>query len=259
MELMVRSSRLEAGSSKPNAYTINTTPYSLPSITASVLKPTPYGLPSMAAANSRFDKYKPEPHKSVRQLKIEGAEDETPNQLKDAWSRLELNTTSEFTYIDAFRLIRHLDYSTKDVEKFSIALAEFQDEIKFAERAGIFLSALINNGKDKNYVVHANHLNVLLDCIGFRNRKNIKVEGSIGKCVGYSMLSGIIFVNGDVGNAIGHAMQGGKIYIVGERGLLGEYIAGGRIYVRGEIILSIGFFESLFNKFVDKYCSGVGF
>ena len=124
------------------------------------------------AAAKQFGRYKREPKQDVRTQKIK--EDQTLLQLKQAWKKFKL--TSRFrddqVYDDVLSIVKGLKYSAKDVERFSIALAEFQEEQDFETKAGYFLSALMNNGIDMDYIIHTAHL-PLINYLGYKNQKSI--------------------------------------------------------------------------------------
>jgi len=192
-------------------------------------------VPPAVAFGSKFGKYAPEAEKKVR--KVEVKEDEVLRQLKDAWSRFQL-CRSNATPLpeddeEALRQIKDLDYSAKDVEKFSIALVEFQDEKDFSAKAGVFLSALINNGKDANYVVHTRHLQEI-DGLGYANTKNIVVNGNGGRWVGSHMKCGTITVNANAGILVGSYMKGGTIIVKGDAADVGHGMEGGEIHLEGD-------------------------
>jgi len=131
------------------------------------------------AVGSRFGKYGPEQEKEVRKLDVK--EDRALEQLKNAWRTFRDDLRrwhgSDSTFVLA--QVKGLVYSTKDVETFSLALAEFQDEKHFSSDAGVFLNVLIDNGKDSDYVIHTLHLGQKIDGLGFENKKNIIVNGDL--------------------------------------------------------------------------------
>lgn len=196
----------------------------------------------VTAFNDLFGKYKKEIPSEVRRVQVR--EDKTLQQLADAWGKLEGSGMLWFSiipgpydkgYFQALRLIRKIDYTAEDVEKFSIALADFQDEAKFAQKAGRFLSALINNCSEKEFVIHTGHLTMPIDNLGYLNRKNITVEGSVGISVGSNMIKGIITVNGDAGTNTAFRMKGGEIIIRDDAGNgIGGAARGGIVEVQGE-------------------------
>ena len=89
------------------------------------------------AFGSKFGKYKPEEEKEVRKLTVK--EDEVLKQLKAAWKKFKYGKVEAFddNYRNALKLVKCIDYSAKDVERFSLALVEFQDEENFSDRQAI--------------------------------------------------------------------------------------------------------------------------
>jgi hypothetical protein len=211
------------------------------------------------AIGSRFKRFGPEEEKASRKAELK--ESEAVRQMKDAWRGCEYNDTKGPVgcYTAAFQIVEKLQYTAKDVEDFSIVLAEFQDEKEFSKKAGLFLSALINSGKDSDYKIFTNHLDVPPDLLGYDDyhsyKKNIIVKGNVGDGVGFNIYGGNITVEGDAGNGVGQEMRGGSILVKGAAGtsvgffmesgeikLEGDYvimafcIKGGRIYHKGELI-----------------------
>jgi len=194
-----------------------------------------------------------EEKKEVRETDIkEGKQFE---QLISAWSTYRRLTKSRnflantpiadpfsFVYLQALDLAKNLMYSSKDVEKSSIILAEFQDEEWFFVKAGLFLSALINNGKEENYTVHTRHLQCSFRNLGYRNRKNIVVEGDANVGAGECMEDGSIIVKGSSDGDVGRNMKGGNITIEGDaKDHVGNLLKGGVIVVKGDAGSWIGY------------------
>lgn len=186
---------------------------------------------SRVAADKRFKGYKPETAKAVRTPKVK--EDATLGQLRSAWEIHRLYKESQGLYPAAIDQIKGISYSAEDVRNFCIVLAEFQNEEGFSWKAGVFLSALINNGRDEEYTIQTKHLSIRIDMLGMQNTKNITVEGSVDYKIGELMQSGRIVVKGNAGDYVGSEMSGGTIIIEGnvEYGV-GEYMKGGVIIVQ---------------------------
>ena len=191
-------------------------------------------------ADDRFGGYKPEIDSPVRKLKVEHGE--TLRELKTIFRkflRKNIKGTQERGFLTAQdvakEMIADISYTAKDVEKFSLVLAEFQHEKDFPERAGRFLSVLINKGKDSNYVLHTGHLEHI-SYIGVENIKNIVIEGDGGDEVAYGMESGKIVLKGDTGSAAGDFLSGGELIIKGNSGNgLGRSMSGGKIILHGNL------------------------
>ncbi|NYZ74491.1 hypothetical protein H0O00_05080 [Candidatus Micrarchaeota archaeon] len=197
-------------------------------------------IPALAMAN-RFSRYKPETERAVR--KVEVVEDKTLKKMKDAWKSCGYVYSDKY-YPEMLETVKKLEYSAKDVEKFSIALAEFRGErasahefgivLGFVHKAGFFLSALMNNCKDSEFVVHTNHLAKPIIYLGYRNTKNIIVNGNVGDYLGEYMEGGTITVEGTAGDRVGCSMEGGTIIVKGNAGdEVGYAMEGGTITVKG--------------------------
>jgi len=196
-------------------------------------------VPPVVAFGGKFGRYKPEQEKEVRKVQI--TEDEVLKQLKDAWRRYGPGFFG-YSYETALKAVREISYSAADVENFCIALAEFQDEKHFSERAGYFLSALINNGKDSDYVIHTRYLGKELSQLGYKNTKNIVVNGNAGDWAGLQMGGGSITVNGNANARLGEGMRGGTIIVNGNVGPhAGSSMEGGSITVNGNAGYYVGY------------------
>jgi len=159
--------------------------------------------------------------------------------MKKAWGNCSPECAGEFEWISEYRRmlaeISGLGYSAKDVEIFSIALAEFQCEKKFSERAGLFLSALINNCEADEFAITTRHLTEHISILGFQNKKKIRVEGDIADNAGWQTESGTLIVNGNAAKNVGAFMSGGAIIVNGNAGGdIGNSMWGGNIIVAGD-------------------------
>jgi len=200
------------------------------------------------AARRKFGWYKNE--ERIEMKKMDYLEDETLRQLRSAWENyhkgylVPYNVHSgafEYKYECAIAAIAELKYSSKDVERFSIALADFQNEDHFARKAGYFLSALINSGIDEDYTIHTSHLGKNIIELGYQNRKNIFVDGNCGGTIGIGMRSGVIHVTGDVGPSLGFRMHGGIILVDGNANdHVGSNMDGGTIKILGNVGMYLG-------------------
>jgi hypothetical protein len=190
------------------------------------------------AATGRFGNFKAEPEREVRKVSLE--RDNEIEVLKRMWEKISMDLERDYhfevqnysgAYAKILKMARKSRYSAKDICAFSLALPEFQGDAFFRIRAGIFLSALINNCKDQEFVIHTAHLPPI-HFIGFDNKKNIVVEGDAGNRVGVGMKGGSIIVKGDAGMVIGGEMIDGTISILGNAGShIGYFMQGGSITV----------------------------
>ena len=113
-------------------------------------------------------------------------------------------------------------------------LGEYENKKYFGYFTGCYLSALINGSKEQDFKIFTNYLIKTIDCIGYKNRKNIDVNGNAGRLVGGRMYDGKITVNGNAGSWVGWSMEGGKITINGNVGWgVGDGMKGGKITVNG--------------------------
>jgi formylmethanofuran dehydrogenase subunit C len=193
----------------------------------------------------RFSRYKIEPEKSMRKPDIV-----QPGwqQIADAWHAYcqdSLWTDSGFP--DPFDFNKRCTlalrwaesipayYSPDDVEDFSLALGyDSGPGRSFQLRAGLFLSALVNKGRDERYVIHTAHLPPL-ERIGHRNTKNLEVVGDCGEMAGSCMEGGILHVRGNVAKNAGYRMVGGELRIDGDADTnLGLTMKGGEILLKGD-------------------------
>ncbi len=152
-------------------------------------------------------------------------------------------------------------YTAKNVRDFSFMLRDYQDREDFY-LSGLFLSALINAGRGKNFEVITRHLSKKLYFIGLESDKNILVIGDTGwqtgtrkypgKLVikgntkgltGAEMIcEGKIIVHGDVEENTGIGLRGGEIIVNGNvKGAgTGKSMRSGKITVNGTVDYSIG-------------------
>lgn len=138
-------------------------------------------------------------------------------------------------YARLLELFKALHYSAKEVEEFSILIKAYEMEEEFSYKASYFLNALIQAGRDNEYVIHTGHLDYLLDDFLEENRKKVTVEGSLGGCIA-GLNEGEIIVNGNVKSLL--SGSGGKITINGNLETLeslDEY--GHELYVNGKMPL----------------------
>ena len=193
-------------------------------------------IPMELAASGKFGPFKPESDRTVRIADVKM--NPFLEEMKKAWMWHELAIDNGVVYDQETyrRLLEGLThpYSARDVEDFSIVLAGFQGGEFFPTKAGLCLSALINNGDEDDYVVHTTAFAEPIISIGYRNTKNITVEGNAGHYVGDEMEAGKIIVNGNVGDDVGWYMKGGSITVVGDAGYsVGGHMSDGELRING--------------------------
>ena len=182
----------------------------------------------------RFGIYKEEKISAIRTPEIKRSE--ALESIRCAWESFSVNNPLLVgkCYPLVFPLIKEIPYSSKNVERFSIMLADFSEEWRFSFKAGLFLSTLMNNCKDSEFVIHTRHLTPSIDFLGLENSKTIVVEGNAGVGLGLQMKGGSILVKGGAGARAGAAMEGGCIIIKGNVAEeVGDSMEGGVIRVEG--------------------------
>jgi formylmethanofuran dehydrogenase subunit C len=186
------------------------------------------------SVGKRFGKLRPEEEKASRKADVK--ETEAIRQMKAAWRVF--NLSYEYLFIEYERMlpiVEKLQYTAKDIEEFSLVLSEFRGEENLSDKAGLFLSALINGGKESDYLIHTYHLDMPPNYLGYQNDKNITVKGDGGDFVGVFMNGGSITVKGDVRAAIGFEMNRGRILVKGCAGDgVGRQMKDGSITIEGE-------------------------
>ncbi len=197
--------------------------------------------PNSVRANDVFRPYKKEKPQAVRETDVK--EDKVLAQLEEALVKFisQWKLVTAFHWVacevhceEALALIRDIKYTAKDVEKFTVSLQEFIDLRGFDFKVGLFLSVLVNNCDDDLYLLQLKHLDVKIQDIGFRNNKDIVIDGNVGANLGLEMSSGKLLLNGSSGNCLGWRMSGGTIEIKGDVGLdTGVYMVNGDIYLNG--------------------------
>jgi len=186
--------------------------------------------------SKRFGRYKDEDEHAVRAPEV--MSDEENERITEAWGRcaglFPHHHYAKENYSSCLWEIRGLEYTSEDVEKFA-ELIMFQKSPGF-DNLGLFLSALINNCKDTDFIIHTRHLPEELELLGYKNIKNITVEGNCGLGLGFRMEGGRIAVEGSTGDSPGAAMAGGDIVVKGDAGRrAGESMSGGVITVEGNV------------------------
>jgi len=134
-----------------------------------------------------------------------------------------------------------LEIQSKEITEFSLLLGEHENKKDFELFTGLYLSALINESKDKDFKIFTNYLSKTIDYIGYKNRKNIVVTGNAGWWVGGGMEDGEMTVNGNAGDWGGWNMEGGKITVNGNAGYgVGWNMKNGEITVKGNAGNGVG-------------------
>ncbi|MDP2628921.1 MAG: hypothetical protein Q8P15_03425, partial [Nanoarchaeota archaeon] len=131
--------------------------------------------------------------------------------------------------------VKEFKYSSKDVRDFSIQLKKYENEFLFSQKAGLILSALINNSTEESFEVVTEHLTKLPHFLGRVNTKNMVVFGNGGFTFGYHMENGNVTVKGNTDGSLGSEMRNGEILVEGNSDDVGFEMKGGKIEVKGSI------------------------
>ena len=123
-------------------------------------------------------------------------------------------------YDHALKTYSKKEYTSKDIEDFSVELLKYKGKKHF-EKTGLFLSALINSSKDKEFTILTEHLAQRINFIGYCNKKIVNVKGNVGNYVGLSN-KGTISVKG-------------KIKLLSKDA---NYYQTSKIYEKGKLIVS---------------------
>jgi hypothetical protein len=198
-----------------------------------LMHPIPTGI---AAAGKKFGRYTSEPERQARAPKIKGSSVEALCRVwKSGWGY----NVGDFVdnYPRAVAAVKDLRYSKKDILHFSLALAGYQEDSCFHDKAGWLLSALINSGKSASYLLYTAHLNdpTPISHLCFRNTKNVLVKGGVGDEFAREMQSGRVVVEGNADELFGYGLYGGKLVLKGNAGeRVGFELEGGEIHLKGD-------------------------
>ncbi len=188
-----------------------------------------------AAATKRFGSYEVETERSARTHQV--GSNPALDGIWGAWAACRLGiyfggSQLQRSYEKILYGIRELKYSAADIESLSLELINWQGEESFSEKAGLFLSALINTSQEDGFVIHTANLN-RINLIGYCNEKEVIVKGNCNRGVGSEMKGGSIQVDGNA-EEIGSGMECGKITVNGNAdGNIGWFMKGGEITVEG--------------------------
>ncbi|MFH1685026.1 MAG: hypothetical protein ABH983_01845 [Candidatus Micrarchaeota archaeon] len=174
---------------------------------------------------------------------VKNGEDETLKDLIDAWMLFRFdNFDIERSYDEILGMATALEYSGRDLLRFSKAIECFQNDHMFGRKAGIFLSALVNGGESMFHTFDFTGLGKKVSLLGYRNDGIIRVFGNLGSHTGCEMQdNGLMIVEGSTGYGTGAWKQGGSIIITGDTGdFLGLGMNGGYIDVFGTSGNNIG-------------------
>ncbi len=196
----------------------------------------------IVSVSDPFRGYKKERSQAVREA---DTKEGTMAKVHNAWLEWMSQVTSrkppiqneiDEDYNLAISLLEGISISNRDLEGFIISLIPYQDDAKF-RLSGLFISALINTGKDDECIISLKNIDCTPQSLGYKNTKNLTitdVKDWIGN-VGHGMESGVIIVNGNVAG-IGDKMKGGTIISNGQVfASVGSYMEGGMIIANVEV------------------------
>ena len=203
-------------------------------------------MPATLSASGRFGRFRPETEQLVRSPAI--SSDAELEALKSVWASISASAIypdnssySPFSSSGVYRRLMEHSFTSRLISRFSLALADFQQESEFTDKAGYFLSALVAGSRDWRFAIHTSHLSYVPDNIGFFNEKMVEVRGDAGHFVGSDMVCGAVTVDGDCGIHAGADMSGGTLIIKGDSFFaLGINMSGGTITIEGDAGSSIG-------------------
>jgi glutamate synthase domain-containing protein 3 len=194
-------------------------------------------IPTELAAAGKFGGFKPESERTVRTMKVEMSP--ILERMVRIWGEVHKHQKSIYSQIS--ERICGLEYSAKDIEKFSIALAQFQEHTQFQNRASDFLNVLMEHCKDDEFIIHTVHLDRTIPNLSIGDMKKLIIDGNAGAYVGGWIEGASITVTGNAGASTGCAMKRGSITVEGNSGKnTGELMGGGMITVNGNAAYAVG-------------------
>ncbi|MFH0860836.1 MAG: hypothetical protein V1921_06510 [Candidatus Altiarchaeota archaeon] len=107
------------------------------------------------------------------------------------------------------------------------------DEKNYPKKAGLFITALIQNSSQERFELDAKKALSYVGC-RLKGGKDIKIKGVLGDYTGAEMEDGSITVLGSASDSTGRDMRGGKIHVEGSvNGYTGMQMKAGEITVMG--------------------------
>ncbi|MCX8197562.1 MAG: hypothetical protein N3G80_04610 [Candidatus Micrarchaeota archaeon] len=138
--------------------------------------------------------------------------------------------------------IADMKIGSEDIEEFIAIFGRYKDHKSFQNRAGLFISDLCNICSDEKITLHITHIDIQINYIGYRNRKELIVNGNLGSFAGQDMKGGQLTINGSAANMVGAFMEGGRISVAGSvLDLVGAEMKGGAIFVSGSARDKVGY------------------
>jgi hypothetical protein len=207
-----------------------------------------------AEALGRFGKYAPEEEKPARKVKVK--KNRVMARIRDCWERCSTrHYTIKQAYWVATLTLKCLEYSQKEIDEFLASTKGYQPPFGENYLPGIFISALVNCGKEPGYRLDLGPAGIDISHLCFRNEKNLEITGSVGiefcdemrsgnvvldgTAAGIGTISGgrIVFMQDIEVYSVGYKMSGGEIIF--EKGLCAQTVAhdlrGGSVAIRGNL------------------------
>jgi hypothetical protein len=178
-------------------------------------------IPHMAA-RKRFGRYKDEAEKATREADV--LKDEALERMKQVLCSFphDANHYGLRTFLPV--VIRKIqeeipEYTAKDVERFSIALAGLTDKENFSRTTGYILSAFINNSPETHFVIRTAGIAVPISPTLFLNEKHVTIVGDAFQPNSW--------------------MQGGEIHVRGKLTCISDQMLNGKLFHNDKLILHV--------------------
>lgn len=212
----------------------------------------------LLSARKKFGKYKDEEQKAVRKADV--GETTTLAKLVAAWATFEPTFDGDGGQEELEERIKDIRASAEDVKEFCKYLEGALDaeEDGRMEKAGVFLSAVINTGCDSHYELDLWKIGCL-KWLCSNNTKNVDIGGHVANSFAVTMDAGRVELFGnavDVGPISGgtlvihgtcesvehYEISDGEIILWGNAGMIGDEMTGGKIVAKGKVKY-IGYME----------------
>jgi len=191
---------------------------------------------SRAAAFGLLDNLRPQENiggARTRQIKQSPGLAALENLLSQAMSiKPEGSGLRENNYEKLLPLVQGLQCTSRDIEALSFIIEKYAPKYREDALVGLFFSALMNNSNESDFSLFVQNSPVPLEILGFRNNKNISINGDVGGDLGYLMECGSIILQGNATSHIGYGMESGTIEVFGSvEDNAGYFMHGGSLTV----------------------------
>ncbi|MFH0860839.1 MAG: hypothetical protein V1921_06525 [Candidatus Altiarchaeota archaeon] len=180
----------------------------------------------------------------IVKLNLDGAADKLPALREDITDRASNLFKSGLDYFGSTE--EHYKRILKDTGNMSASNAELQlilcrleeehgEQKWYAPKAGIFLSAFMQNSQENKFRIVARKP---LDYLGYKlgKGKQVTVDGDVGDYAGAKMDGGSLTIKGNAGIKTGYMLNRGEILVEGDSGdSTGENNISGIITVGGNV------------------------